>query len=75
MESDEELEKAFKTLDIIAWIRAFNKFCLNSSGNKQLNREKAEKTLEKLKMRGMDLSSYVKDFVKAAENLKAVESL
>jgi hypothetical protein len=75
MESDDELEKAFKTLDLIAWIRAFNKFCLNSSGNKQLNREKAEKTLEKLKMRGLDLSSYVKDFVKAAENLKAVESL
>jgi hypothetical protein len=75
MESDEDLEKAFKTLDLIAWIRAFNKFCLNSSGNKQLNREKAEKTLEKLKMRGLDLSAYVKDFVKAAENLKAVESL
>jgi hypothetical protein len=75
IESDEELEQAFKKLDIIAWIRAFNKFCLNSSGNKQLNREKAERSLEKLKMRGVDLPMYIKDFVKAAENLKAVESL
>ena len=58
-----------------AYVRAFNKFCLNSSGNKQFNKQNAEKTLEKIRMKGIDLSTYNKDFVKAAENLKAVESL
>ena len=75
MENDHELDEAYKRLDLIAWVRAFNKFCLNSSGNKQLNTVNAEKDLEKIKMKGIDLSAYVKDFVKAADNLKAVESL
>lgn len=75
MESDEDLDEAFKKLDLIAWVKAFNRFCLNSSGNKQLSRENAEKALEKVKMRGLDLPMYVKEFIKAAENLKAVESL
>jgi hypothetical protein len=75
MENDSELDDAYKRLDLIAWVRAFNKFCLNSSGNKQLNTVNAEKNLERIKMRGLDLPAYVKDFVKAADNLKAVESL
>lgn len=74
MESDGDLDEAFKKLDLIAWVKAFNKFCLNSSGNKQLSRENAEKTLESIKMKGIDLSTYVRDFVKAADNLATVGS-
>ena len=72
---DVALNEAYERQDLIEWVRSFNKFCLNSSGNKQLNKQNAEKALETIKMKGVDLPVYVKDFVKAAENLKAVESL
>ena len=74
MAIDTELNDAYDRQDLIAWVRAFNKFCLNSSGNKQINCQRAEKAIELLKMRGIELPKYVKDFNKAAENLRSVES-
>jgi hypothetical protein len=69
MKNDDDLSAAFDRSDLIAWVRAFNKFCLNSSGNKFINAERAEKTLEACKMQGLDLPKYIKTFVKAAENV------
>ena len=75
MSIDVELNEAYDRQDLIAWVRAFNKFCLNSSGNKEINAQRAEKTIEAIKMSSLDLAKYVKAFVKAAENLTAVGSL
>ena len=45
LKNDRDLTAAFDQSDLIAWVRSFNKFCLNSSGNKLANAERAEKTL------------------------------
>ena len=71
---DIDLSTAYEHQDLVAWQRAFEKFCINSSGNKQMNAKRAEATLESTKMLGLDLPRYVKFFVKAAEIVKTAES-
>lgn len=72
---DSDIEAAFENGDLIRWVIAFNSFCLNSSGNKLVNAERAEATLNSTKMIGLDLPKYTKLFCTAANNVKASGSL
>jgi hypothetical protein len=75
MQQEDELIEAMDRNDLIRFVKAFNKFCLTSSGNKQINAERAEFTLENTRMSGLDLPKYVKAFKKAAFNVKSAGSL
>jgi hypothetical protein len=75
MNLDNDLVQAFERQDLISWVKSFNSFCLNSSGNQQINAERAERTLESTKMVGLDLPKYTNAFVKAANNVKSSGSL
>ena len=72
---DSDIEAAFESGDLIRWVIGFNSFCLNSSGNKLLNAERAEATLNSTKMLGFDLPKYTKLFQTAANNVHASGSL
>jgi hypothetical protein len=72
---DSDIEAAYESGDLIRWVIGFNSFCLNSSGNKLLNAERAEATLNSTKMIGLDLPKYTKLFQTAANNVHASGSL
>jgi uncharacterized small protein (DUF1192 family) len=72
---NDEMNQAYECQDLIAYRRAFNKFCLNSSGNLEVSIQNAEKDIGKIIMRALDLPGYVIAFSRAAENLRAVGSL
>jgi hypothetical protein len=71
---DSDIKKATETVDLIAWINAFTAFCLNNSGNAELNAKAAEDTLEETRMKGGDLAGYIKAFKIAAANVKLCKS-
>jgi hypothetical protein len=71
---DFAIKKATETVDLIAWINAFTAFCLNNSGNAELNAKAAEDTLEETRMKGGDLGGFVKAFKIAASNVKLCKS-
>ena len=71
---DIDIKKATETVDLIAWINAFTAFCLNNSGNAELNAKAAEDTLEETRMKGGDLAGYIKAFKIAASNVKLCKS-
>jgi hypothetical protein len=69
MNENVELSTAYENKDIIGWAKSFERFCINSSGNKFMNAQKAEATMLNTKMVGLDLPKYVKAYRKAAENV------
>ena len=69
MTEDVDLSAAYDSKDLIGWAKAFERFCINSSGNKQMNAQRAEATMLATKMVGLDLPKYVKAFRKAADNV------
>jgi hypothetical protein len=74
MNRDIALRKATETVDLIAWTNAFTSFCLNNSGNAELNAKAAEDALEDVIMKGQDLAAYTKAFKTAATNVKLCKS-
>ena len=73
--TDNDILAAYTSQDLIAFKRAFNKFCLNASGSSEVSIVNAEKTIINTKMRALDLPGYVIEFSRAADNLRAVGSL
>jgi len=73
--ADNDILAAYTSQDLIAFKRAFNKFCLNASGSAEVSIVNAEKTIINIKMKGLDLPGYVIEYNRAAENLRAVGSL
>lgn len=55
-------------VDVIAWTKAFETFCVSNSGNRDVDVEAAEKALLSTKMKGIDTPDYVKRFKKAVED-------
>ena len=74
MAANKAIKEASNIVDLIAWDNAFTSFCLENCGNADMNARAAEETLESLRMKGLDLSSYVKAFRTAAENCKRCRS-
>ena len=74
MSLDVNLQQATQAIDLIAWTNAFTAFCLNNSGNLEMNIRAAEKALDETKMKGLDVNSYVKSFKVAAQNVKTCRS-
>jgi hypothetical protein len=66
---DVDLSTKYDQKDLIGWAKTFESFCINSSGNQQMNAQRAEATLLGTKMLGLELPKYVKSFRKAAENV------
>jgi hypothetical protein len=64
-----DLSTLSENKDLIGWLKAFERFCINSSGNIQMNAQRAEANLLSTKMSGLDLPKYVKAYRKAAENV------
>ena len=73
--ADNDILAAYNSQDLIAFKRAFNKFCLNSSGSAEVSVQNAEKAIINTKMKALDLPGYVIEFSRAADNLRAVGSL
>ena len=74
MNNDKEIRKARDCLDFIAWENAFSSFCLDNCGNADMNIKTAEDALEALKMKGHDLTAFVKSFRIAAANCRRCRS-
>ena len=67
---DQGIKSASEIVDLIAWQNAFTSFCLNNSGNAQIDAEAAKATLESTVMKGQDIAGYIKAFKIAATNVK-----
>lgn len=67
---DQGIKTATESIDLIAWQNAFTSFCLNNSGNAQIDAEAAKATLESTVMKGQDIAGYIKAFKIAATNVK-----
>jgi hypothetical protein len=74
MSKDKSLRDATNIGDLIAWENAFISFSLDNCGNADMNVKAAEDTLEAVKIKGLDLASYVKSFRTATENCRRCKS-
>ena len=75
MSQNEELQAAMSCNDLIAWLIAFEKFCLSNEGNKASNIAAAEDILKKCKMKGLETMDYIKRFKQAAADARTTGSI
>ena len=75
MSQDEDLQAAMVCNDLIAWLIAFEKFCLSNEGNKSSNVAAAEDALKRTKMKGVETIDYIRRFKQAAADARTTGSI